>query len=71
MQVRPLSQRVTESMFQIAAEFEEALQEEMQNHRSTLALLQELKKGSIDLSEVAVSDNGWRRIPPEPDDNVN
>ena len=68
MQIKPLAERVTESLFQIAAEFEEALKQETDQHRNTLILLQELKRGTISLDEVAVTDNGWRRIPTEPEE---
>ena len=68
MQLKPLAERVNETLFQIAAEYEEGLKHEAEQHRNTLALLQELKKGTIALDEVAVTDNGWRRIPPPPEE---
>lgn len=70
MQVRPLSERVNAAMFQIAAEFEQALQEEIANHRGTLNLLQRLKRGELGLDQVVVSDDGWRVMPPEPKEEM-
>ena len=68
MQVTPLAQRVTESMFQIAAEFEMALSEEIANHKNTLGLLQRLKSGDVSIDRVVVSDDGWQVMPPEMDE---
>ena len=70
MQVRPLSQRVTESMFQIAAEFEAALEEEIANHKNTLDLVRRLKTGEVSLDSVVITDNGWRVLPPEPSEET-
>ena len=64
--MKPLAERVTESLFQIAAEYEEALKHEADQHHNTLDLLQRLKRGEVSLDEVAVTDSGWRLIPPEP-----
>ena len=66
MQMKPLAERITESLFQIAAEYEEGLKHEAEQHRNTLDLLKRLKRGEVSLDEVAVTDSGWRLVPPEP-----
>ena len=71
MQMKPLAERITESLFQIAAEYEEGLKHEAEQHRNTLDLLKRLKRGEVSLDEVAVTDTGWRLLPPEPKEELN
>lgn len=47
-------------------ELVQKLNEEAQAHATTIDLLRRLKAGEVDISDVIITDDGWRIVPKRP-----
>ena len=57
-----------QTLLNLGEQREALLLEAVSKYNLTLTLLQDIKAGTVDIADVAVTDDGWKLIPPEPEE---
>ncbi len=69
MQVKPIADHLANTVLGMAQEREQILQQVIQQYNEMLVMLQQLKKGEIELGRLIVTDDGWKLMPEAPQSN--